>query len=129
MKWSSSPQMDSFSVTSFPAINGVLTIYMERPEFWLENQMVRIILFGTFSKLWASSCVNTLIVFPSIWSVQLDHFLTGIYFVHKAKISYEMFTHEIPNWMVCANGKHPKTRVKKETKPPRKKFSPSPLPT
>ena len=47
-------------------LKGCLPFTWNHRKFRLENQMVRIILFGTFCKLWATSCGNKLFVFLSI---------------------------------------------------------------
>lgn len=94
--------------------SGVLTISTENRKFRLENsQMVRVIPFGTFCKLWAIGWGETLFAFFSVFSMNLGKFWTFSFFC-KAKFSNKMFTHEISDRVVRVNGKYPRSHATPE---------------
>ena len=68
--------------------------------------MVDVIPFGTFYKLWTTGWGYTLLVFFSVFSLHLGRFGTFSFFC-KAKLRFEMFTHEIFNQKVRVHGNYP----------------------
>ena len=51
---------------------GVLTIYLGKPEMWLENQMVYAIAFGKLQKIWAVFCDDVIFLLFLVYSTDLD---------------------------------------------------------